>query len=163
MILSERLYSLKARASTIFFRLLNSSHNLGQDEVTKKGTLFPRLTFFEDGETACYSCGLCIDICPTQCLALEADPHRQGRIECKPTAFHLDILNCTSCGYCQDLCPVDAIRTVEWEDIQVVGAKGFNLLDDPMKPLLKTSMGKASRPSLESLNLLEEEISGEVQ
>jgi formate hydrogenlyase subunit 6/NADH:ubiquinone oxidoreductase subunit I len=49
-------------------------------------------------ETLCTGCGWCVDVCPTECLAL--GPHLPWLA--RP-------LDCVSCGLCVLICPADAL------------------------------------------------------
>jgi Fe-S-cluster-containing hydrogenase component 2 len=52
-------------------------------------------------ERRCISCGDCIYVCPTDCLAM------QGAYPWLPRP-----LDCISCSLCVVVCPVDAVRLV---------------------------------------------------
>jgi NADH-quinone oxidoreductase subunit I len=62
----------------------------------------------EKGETTCVACGLCVAVCPSQCISLQigerADATRY------PLCYEIDELRCIFCGFCQEACPVNAIR-----------------------------------------------------
>ena len=45
----------------------------------------------------CTGCGVCVDTCPTQAIAMEDNIAK------------VDIDKCTGCGICVDSCPVQAI------------------------------------------------------
>lgn len=49
-------------------------------------------------ETKCTGCGWCVDVCPTECLAM------RGRLPWLPRP-----LDCVSCTLCALVCPAEAI------------------------------------------------------
>jgi NADH-quinone oxidoreductase subunit I len=60
------------------------------------------------GETTCVACGLCVAVCPSNCIYLEIGEREDGSRY--PIRYEIDELRCIFCGYCQEACPVDAIR-----------------------------------------------------
>jgi NADH-quinone oxidoreductase subunit I len=60
------------------------------------------------GETTCVACGLCVAICPSNCIRLEIGEKDDGSRY--PIEYEIDELRCIFCGYCQEACPVNAIR-----------------------------------------------------
>ena len=62
----------------------------------------------EKGETTCVACGLCVAVCPSQCISLEIGEKEDGGRY--PLRYDIDELRCIFCGYCQEACPVNAIR-----------------------------------------------------
>ena len=67
------------------------------------------LTIKENAELSCNSCGLCIDVCPSDCITIETTKELQENFQ-PPKQFKVDILKCVYCGFCEEICPVDAIR-----------------------------------------------------
>ncbi len=65
----------------------------------------PRLTIHED---RCKACGLCVEFCPKDCLALSDKFNPQG--------YHpVELVNpdeCTGCAICAKMCP-DVVFKVE--------------------------------------------------
>jgi len=59
-------------------------------------------------EDHCKGCGLCIDVCPKHCLAL--DTTVVDRLGYHPVRL-TDAAACTSCALCARVCP-DAVFTV---------------------------------------------------
>ena len=62
----------------------------------------------EKGETTCVACGLCVAICPSNCIYLEIGERGDGSRY--PIRYEIEELRCIFCGYCQEACPVNAIR-----------------------------------------------------
>lgn len=66
----------------------------------------------EDGTQIdrCTSCGICVKVCPPQCIWIEQTTHPEtGRPVPEPVEFFIDIDICMNCGYCAEYCPFDAI------------------------------------------------------
>jgi NADH-quinone oxidoreductase chain I len=69
----------------------------------------------ERGKTKCVACGLCMIVCPSQCISIETVEDEEGRRV--PLTYELDASRCIFCGYCEEACPVGAIfmgRTYDW-------------------------------------------------
>jgi len=69
----------------------------------------------ERGKTKCVACGLCMAVCPSQCITIETAEDEEGRRY--PLTYELDATRCIFCGYCEEACPVNAIfmgKTYEW-------------------------------------------------
>ncbi len=69
----------------------------------------------ERGRTKCVACGLCMAVCPSQCITIETAEDEEGRRY--PLTYELDVTRCIFCGYCEEACPVNAIfmgKTYEW-------------------------------------------------
>ena len=69
----------------------------------------------ERGKTRCVACGLCMAVCPSQCIAIETAEDEEGRRY--PLTYTLDAARCIYCGFCEEACPVGAIfmgKTYEW-------------------------------------------------
>jgi NADH-quinone oxidoreductase subunit I len=91
----------------------------------------------EQGRTKCVACGLCMAVCPSQCITIETAEDEQGRRY--PLTYELDATRCIFCGYCEEACPVNAIfmgKTYEWVENRrtplqlntekLIGQKAFN-------------------------------------
>jgi len=69
----------------------------------------------ERGKTKCVACGLCMVVCPSQCIDVEAAEDEEGRRY--PSRYEIDSTRCIFCGYCEEACPVNAIfmgKGYEW-------------------------------------------------
>ena len=91
----------------------------------------------EQGRTKCVACGLCMAVCPSQCITIETAEDEEGRRY--PLTYELDATRCIFCGYCEEVCPVNAIfmgKTYEWVENRrsplqlntekLIGQKRFN-------------------------------------
>ena len=61
------------------------------------------------------ACGLCMIVCPSQCISIETAEDEEGRRY--PLTYELDASRCIFCGFCEEACPVKAIfmgKTYEW-------------------------------------------------
>lgn len=61
----------------------------------------------DQGKTKCVACGLCMAVCPSQCIAIETAEDEGGRRY--PLTYELDASRCVYCGFCEEACPVGAI------------------------------------------------------
>ena len=62
----------------------------------------------EKGDTRCVACGLCVAVCPSQCIRLVAVEIENG--ERYPETYEINSVRCIYCGLCAEACPVDAIK-----------------------------------------------------
>jgi NADH-quinone oxidoreductase subunit I len=62
----------------------------------------------ERGDTRCVACGLCVAVCPSQCIRLVAVELDSG--ERYPEVYEINTVRCIYCGMCAEACPVDAIK-----------------------------------------------------
>ena len=69
-----------------------------------------RLRAREDGRPACVACMLCVTVCPSECLTVEAAEDPDPEVQKVPARFTVDLDRCCFCGLCVEACPVDAIR-----------------------------------------------------
>jgi NADH-quinone oxidoreductase subunit I len=80
----------------------------------KKREVSPRwrgIHYFErnaKGDTRCVACGLCVAICPSQCIRLKAVELDSG--ERYPEIYEINTVRCIYCGMCAEACPVNAIK-----------------------------------------------------
>ena len=73
----------------------------------------------ERGKTKCVACGLCMAVCPSQCIYIETAEDEEGRRV--PLTYQLDASRCIYCGYCEEACPVSAIfmgRMYDWVEAE---------------------------------------------
>ncbi len=72
---------------------------------------FPFQVVEPDGSLRCTACGICVKVCPPQCIWIEraTDPET-GKPKREPAQFHIDLSICMSCGFCAEFCPSDAIK-----------------------------------------------------
>ncbi len=63
-------------------------------------------------ESRCKGCGLCVDVCPKDIVALD-----MGRINAKGynPAYVTDMDACIACGFCAMMCPDVVIRVERLE------------------------------------------------
>jgi NADH-quinone oxidoreductase subunit I len=64
----------------------------------------------EDGKPSCVACMLCVTVCPSECLYVEAAEDPDPEVQKRPSKFVVDLNRCCFCGFCVEACPVDAIR-----------------------------------------------------
>ncbi len=69
-----------------------------------------RLRPREDGRPSCVACMLCVTVCPSECISVEAAEDPDPEIQKVPARFVVDLTRCCFCGFCVEACPVDAIR-----------------------------------------------------
>jgi NADH-quinone oxidoreductase subunit I len=69
-----------------------------------------RLRPREDGKPSGGACMLCVTVCPSECLSVEAAEDGDPEIQKYPVRFVVDLNRCCFCGFCVEACPVDAIR-----------------------------------------------------
>lgn len=71
------------------------------------------LTLYEDGLERCVGCELCVIVCPSQAIyvqAAENTPERQvSKGERYAGDFQINMLRCIFCGFCEEACPTGAI------------------------------------------------------
>lgn len=98
----------------------------------KKREVAPRwrgVHYFERdkrGDTRCVACGLCVAVCPSQCIHLMAVELEGG--ERYPEAYEINTVRCIFCGFCAEACPVDAITL--GKNYEFVGYRREDLILD---------------------------------
>jgi NADH-quinone oxidoreductase subunit I len=79
-------------------------------ELAARHRSLHRLTRREDGQPRCVSCLLCVTVCPSECISVEAAEDPDPEIQKLPARFVIDLSRCCFCGFCVEACPEDAIR-----------------------------------------------------
>ncbi len=75
----------------------------------------PRLVLDQDGKIKCVVCELCVAVCPSGAITIEAEEGEDPSIR-YPKKYVIDLGRCIYCGYCEQVCPRDAIvLTKEFE------------------------------------------------
>jgi NADH-quinone oxidoreductase subunit I len=69
-----------------------------------------RLMKRDDGKPRCVACLLCVTVCPSECIVVEAAEDPDPEIQKFPSTFVIDLNRCCFCGFCVEACPEDAIR-----------------------------------------------------
>jgi len=69
-----------------------------------------RLMKREDGKPRCVACMLCVTVCPSECIFVEAAEDPNPEIQKTPSTFIIDLSRCCFCGFCVEACPEDALR-----------------------------------------------------
>ena len=63
-----------------------------------------------DGKPRCVACMLCVTVCPSECMEVEAAEDPDPEVQKIPARFVIDLTRCCFCGFCVEACPEDAIR-----------------------------------------------------
>jgi NADH-quinone oxidoreductase subunit I len=79
-------------------------------ELAARHRSLHRLTRRADGQPRCVSCMLCVTVCPSECIFVEATEDPDPEIQKLPARFIIDESRCCFCGFCVEACPEDAIR-----------------------------------------------------
>jgi NADH-quinone oxidoreductase subunit I len=79
-------------------------------ELSPRHRSLHRLRPREDGRPSCVACMLCVTVCPSECISVEAAEDPDPEIQKVPARFVIDLSRCCFCGFCVEACPVDAIR-----------------------------------------------------
>ena len=80
-------------------------------EISPRHRSLHRIRPREDGRPSCVACMLCVTVCPSECLSVEAaEDDGDPEVEKAPARFVVDLTRCSFCGFCVEACPVDAIR-----------------------------------------------------
>jgi len=79
-------------------------------ELSPRHRSLHRIRPREDGKPSCVSCMLCVTVCPSECLYVEAAEDPDPEVQKIPAKFVVDLNRCCFCGFCVEACPVDAIR-----------------------------------------------------
>jgi NADH-quinone oxidoreductase subunit I len=79
-------------------------------ELSPRHRSLHRVLTREDGKPRCVACMLCVTVCPSECLSVEAAEDDDPEVQKSPAHFVVDLNRCCFCGFCVEACPVDAIR-----------------------------------------------------
>ena len=79
-------------------------------QVPSRHRSLHRLLTRPDGRPRCVACMLCLTVCPSECISIEADEDPDPEIQKTPIRFEIDLSRCCFCGFCVEACPEDAIR-----------------------------------------------------
>ena len=79
-------------------------------ELASRHRSLHRLITRENNKPRCVACMLCVTVCPSECIYVEAAEDPDPEIQKYPAKFIIDISRCCFCGFCVEACPVDAIR-----------------------------------------------------
>ena len=79
-------------------------------ELSPRHRSLHRLRPREDGRPSCVACMLCVTVCPSECIYVEAAEDPDPEVQKAPAQFVVDLNRCCFCGFCVEACPVDAIR-----------------------------------------------------
>jgi NADH-quinone oxidoreductase subunit I len=81
-----------------------------QKELSSRHRSLHRIRPRQDGQSSCVACMLCVTVCPSECITVEAGENPDPEIQKTPAKFVVDLNRCCFCGFCVEACPVDAIR-----------------------------------------------------
>jgi NADH-quinone oxidoreductase subunit I len=79
-------------------------------EIAPRHRSLHRLMKRDDGKPRCVACMLCMTVCPSECIYIEAAEDPDPEIQKYPAKFEIDLSRCCFCGFCVEACPEDAIR-----------------------------------------------------
>ncbi len=79
-------------------------------ELAPRHRSLHRLVRRPDGKPRCVACLLCVTVCPSECIFVEAAEDPDPEIQKYPSRFTIDLSRCCFCGFCVEACPEDAIR-----------------------------------------------------
>ncbi len=79
-------------------------------EIAHRHRSLHRLMTREDGQPRCVACMLCMTVCPSECIYIEAAEDPDPEIQKYPKTFLIDLSRCCFCGFCVEACPEDALR-----------------------------------------------------
>ena len=83
----------------------------------------------------CTACGLCAQICPTQCIWIErAQDPETGRPLRYPVKYTVDSSVCMECGFCAEYCPFNAVKMDNEFELAAYTRPGFVNAIEMAKP-----------------------------
>ncbi len=104
-------------------------------EIAYRHRSLHRLLKRGDGKPRCVVCMLCVTVCPSECIYVEAKEDEDPEIQKYPAKFIIDLSRCCFCGFCVEACPEDALR-MDTGEIELAAYSRENLvyeLDDLLK------------------------------
>jgi len=102
-------------------------------ELSPRHRSLHRIRPREDGRPSCVACMLCVTVCPSECITVEAAENPDPEVQKAAALFVVDLTRCCFCGFCVEACPVDAIR-MDTGEIRLAGPARAGLqarLDKP--------------------------------
>ncbi len=88
-----------------------------------------RLVPRPDGKPRCVACLLCVTVCPSECITVEAVEDPDPEVQKTAARFTIDLTRCCFCGFCVEACPEDAIR-MDTGTIELAGRSRESLVYD---------------------------------
>ncbi|MBM3293612.1 MAG: NADH-quinone oxidoreductase subunit I [Candidatus Aminicenantes bacterium] len=88
-----------------------------------------RLVARPDGRPRCVACLLCVTVCPSECIFVEAEEDPDPDVQKTAGRFEIDLARCSFCGFCVEACPEDAIR-MDTGTIELAARSRADLLFD---------------------------------
>jgi NADH-quinone oxidoreductase subunit I len=82
-----------------------------------------RMLTDENGKAKCVACGLCPQICPSNCIKLVPGEDEEGNRY--PLVYEIDEFRCIFCGMCQEVCPEEAIHVGRHYENSEYSRQGF--------------------------------------
>jgi len=79
-------------------------------ELASRHRSLHRIMTRQDGKPCCVACMLCVTVCPSECIYVEAAEDPDPEIQKYAVQFVIDLNRCCFCGFCVEACPEDAIR-----------------------------------------------------
>ena len=95
-------------------------------EISPRHRSLHRLVLRPDGKPRCVACMLCVTVCPSECIFVEAAEDPDPEIQKCPARFTIDLSRCCFCGFCVEACPEDAIR-MDTGKLEVAGGTRADL------------------------------------
>jgi formate hydrogenlyase subunit 6/NADH:ubiquinone oxidoreductase subunit I len=131
MILSKKLFKnsnpvqmyLRAFFYGVKFFFFKYRLKLGIKAYVSNSWRAPYLVIDSESNTACDGCGKCVEICPTNCITIEASKKLSSDLKQIPNSFAIDYSRCMFCSLCQQVCHVDAIEYRQMEPVTELNLK----------------------------------------
>ncbi|GAX59399.1 NADH dehydrogenase I chainI [Candidatus Scalindua japonica] len=105
----------------------------------------------EDGKEKCVACGLCAEVCPSECISLEGAENAYG--ERYAETYEIDMFRCIFCGYCEEVCPEEAIFLRQNYELATGNPKdNIYTKEKLLVPIKKKAMKKSSKKVKKKIN-----------